>query len=116
MKKLLAALALTLTTPAAFAACFGTGSLQTCNDSSGNTYNVQRFGNTTNMQGYNAGTGSNWNQTSQRIGNTTIHNGTSADGNSWQGTSQQIGNSTIYNGVDSNGNVYSRTCNQFGCF
>lgn len=116
MKKLIAAFALTIATPVAFAACYGTGSFQTCNDMSGNTYNVQRFGNTTNMQGYNAGTGSSWSQTSQQIGNTTIHSGTSASGNAWHGTSQQIGNSTIYNGVDSNGNVYNKTCNQFGCF
>ena len=40
--------------------CFGSGAFTTCNDASGNSYNVQRYGNTTEMQGYNAVTGSSW--------------------------------------------------------
>lgn len=56
---------------AAQAACYGSGTSYTCNDASGNSYNVQKYGNTTNMQGYNAGTGSNWTQNSQTYGNTT---------------------------------------------
>ena len=77
---------------AASATCFGTGSFQNCYDSNtGNSYNVQRYGNTTQMNGYNASTGSNWNQTSQTFGNTTYHRGTASNGNSWNSTQQQIG-------------------------
>ncbi|MFI8608486.1 hypothetical protein ACIGFL_09195 [Pseudomonas sp. NPDC077649] len=115
MKHLISAIAAFFLSSQAIAGCFGSGSLQTCTDNSGNTYNVQRFGNTTSVQGYNAGTGSNWNQTSTTIGNTTFHNGTSANGNSWNGTSNRIGNTTFHNGTDSKGNPYSATCNQFGC-
>lgn len=37
---------------AASAACHGTGAFQNCMDNQGNTYSVQRYGNTTQMQGY----------------------------------------------------------------
>jgi len=101
---------------AASAACFGTGAFQTCSDDAGNNYNVQRFGNTTYVDGTNAQTGSTWNQTTQTIGNTTFHNGTAANGESWNGTSQTIGGTTFHNGTDSRGNAYSKTCNAYGCF
>lgn len=85
--------------------CVGSDSYQTCYDlSTGNSYDIQRYGNTTSMQGHNYGTGSSWSQDSQTIGNTTYHNGRSADGNSWNGTSTRIGGTTYHNGTDSRGN------------
>lgn len=98
------------------AACYGSGVYQTCSDNAGNNYDVQRYGNTTQVQGTNAQTGSSWNQTTQTIGNTTFHNGTAADGSSWNGTSQSIGGTTFHNGIDSRGNPYSKTCSAYGCF
>ncbi|SDI28554.1 hypothetical protein SAMN04487867_10497 [Vreelandella titanicae] len=96
--------------------CYGSDSYQTCRDTqTGNNYNIQRYGNTTNLQGNNPSTGSSWNQNSQSIGNTTYHRGNSASGNSWNGTSTQIGGTTIHRGIDSDGNMYNKTCNQFGC-
>lgn len=103
-------------TSAANAACYGSSSYQNCTDDYGNSYSVQRYGNTTQLNGYNSQTGSSWNQNSQTIGNTTYHNGTSADGNNWNMTQQRIGNNTFYSGTDSNGNSINKTCNQFGCF
>ena len=98
------------------AQCVGYGAYKTCSDSSGNNYSIQKYGNTTNMQGNNSRTGSSWSQTSQTFGNTTITNGRAANGNSWNSTTRQIGNTTFINGTDSNGNSFSKTCNQFGCY
>jgi hypothetical protein len=44
------------------AGCIGSGSFQTCNDDSGNSYTINRYGNSTTMNGYNAQTGSSWSQ------------------------------------------------------
>lgn len=118
MKTVLAAVALSAAAITAHAqtTCFGSGAFQTCTDlSSGNTYNVQRFGNTTMMQGSNPN-GSQWDQTSQTIGNTTFHNGTAANRQSWNGTTMNLPGMQIHQGTDSRGQPYSRTCNQFGCF
>lgn len=114
--RMMAALVVSVTAGITNAACYGSGAYQTCNDNAGNSYNVQRFGNTTQVQGTNAQTGSNWNQTTQTIGNTTFHNGTAADGSSWNGTSQNIGGTTFHRGTDSDGNAYSKTCNAHGCY
>lgn len=123
----------------ASAACYGSSTFKTCTDQSGNTYNVQRIGNTTQVNGYNSATGSNWNQSSQRIGNSTFTTGTDSDGNSWNQNSQKLGDTTIqsgydsngrsyngtvrkvgnsvnYSGTDSNGNYYNKTCNEYGCY
>ena len=90
------------------AACTGTGAYQTCYDSNtGNSYNVQRYGNTTQMNGTNSRTGSSWNQTSQTYGNTTQHTGRASNGNSWNSTQTEIGGTTYYNGTDSNGNSFN---------
>lgn len=97
------------------AACYGSGSFQNCYDSSGNSYTVQRFGNTTMMNGYNSNTGSSWSQNSQTYGNTTYHNGTASNGNSWNMNEQRYGGTRFLNGTDSQGNSFSYTCNQFGC-
>ena len=96
------------------ATCYGTGAFSTCNDSSGNSYNVQRYGNTTNMQGSNAQTGSTWTQNSQTYGNTTYIQGNS-NGNSWNQTIQTLPGMTIQSGTDSRGNSFNRTCTAFGC-
>ena len=44
----------------ASAACYGTDTFQNCDDSSGNGYTINRFGDTTIMTGGNAQTGSSW--------------------------------------------------------
>ncbi|MHC2359061.1 hypothetical protein ACVIOG_001202 [Rhizobium leguminosarum] len=97
------------------ATCFGTGSFRTCSDSNGNTYNIQKFGNSTNMQGYNAETGSSWSQNSQTYGNSTYSTGRAADGNSWNMNQRRIGNTTVYSGTDSDGNYFSGSCGAYGC-
>lgn len=92
MKSIAIATAMTLLASAASATCFGTDSFQTCYDSdSGNNYSIQRFGNTTTMQGSNSRTGSRWSQESYSFGNSTHHYGRDADGNSW--------NTNCYNGI-----------------
>ncbi len=115
MKKTILALTLSLVAGVASAGCVGSGSLQTCTDNSGNSYTVNRIGNTTFTNGYNSNTGSTWDQTSTTIGNTTFHNGRAADGDSWSGTSTRIGGTTFNSGIDSDGNPYSSTCNSYGC-
>lgn len=114
MKKLIIALTIAFAAPSAFASCFGTDGFKTCTDQSGNTYNVQKFGNSTHVTGHNPN-GSTWNQNSTTFGNTTYHNGTAANGNSWSGTSQTFGGTTYNNGINSNGKPYSSTCTEFGC-
>lgn len=117
MKTFALALSVALLLPvAAQARCVGTSSFQTCTDDSGNQYTVQRYGNTTNVQGFNANTGSTWSQSSSTFGNTTHHNGIASDGNAWSGTTNRYGNTINHNGIDSKGNFYNKTCNQFGCF
>ncbi|WP_341678379.1 hypothetical protein [Niveibacterium sp. SC-1] len=117
MKTICAALFLFAFASTASAGCYGTDAFKTCTDSSGNTYQVNKLGNTTTVNGYNAQTGSNWSQQSQQIGNTTITNGRAANGNAWNETTQNLGGgrTTTY-GTDSSGRSYQRTCSQFGCF
>lgn len=112
------ALALFVLLPfAASAQCYGTGSYRTCYDAqTGNSYNIQRFGNQTYMNGYNPSTGSTWNQNSTRIGNTIYQNGRAADGGMWNQTIQVMPGTTTYQGINSNGQPFGRTCNAFGCF
>ncbi len=95
--------------------CIGSDSFKTCNDNSGNSYTVKKFGNSTSVNGHNAKTGSSWNQNSQKVGNTTFTNGYDADGNSWNSTATKVGSSTFVSGTDSDGNSFSKICNQFGC-
>jgi hypothetical protein len=97
------------------AGCFGSGSFKTCNDDSGNNYTIQKFGNTTHMQGNNYQTGSTWSQNTNTFGNITTHTGNS-NGNAWRATEQRIGNTTFYNGQDSNGNAFHKTCGITGCY
>ncbi|QGR09568.1 hypothetical protein [Pantoea phytobeneficialis] len=101
---------------ASWAACFGSDAYQTCNDNSGNTYHVQRFGNTTNVQGSNMSTGNNWSQSSTSYGNQTETHGTAANGNTWNSTTTSYGNGNYsVHGRDTNGNYFSKNCNRFGC-
>ena len=114
MKKILALLALSSFALASQATCVGSGSFQSCTDNSGNSYTVQRAGNSTFVHG--SGPNGTWNQTSQTIGNTTFHNGQAVNGNAWSGSTQSIGNMQIHNGVNSNGQSYNRTCTPYGCY
>lgn len=86
------------------AGCYGTKSNYTCNDSSGNSYNVQKFGNTTNVYGNNGRTGSSWSSTTNRMGNNSYTTGRAANGNSWSTTTTPYGSF----GTDSNGNSWSK--------
>ena len=98
------------------AGCFGTQSFYTCNDNSGNSYNVNKFGNNTNVNGYNSATGSQWNEHSTTMGNLTQINGTAANGRHWNETINNFGNGMrTINGVDSNGNSFSTFCGPGGC-
>lgn len=100
------------------AACFGSDTMYSCNDpQSGNSYQVNKLGNSTYMTGNNSSTGSTWRQDSSTFGNTTYQNGTSSDGSTWRQTIQNNGAfGTTYSGTDSQGKYYSKTCTQFGCY
>lgn len=112
-----AAVAFALALPLqAYAACVGSGSFQTCNDASGNSYAVQRFGNTTSVQGYNPSTGSMWSQQSNRMGNTTITNGTASNGQAWNSTTIRSPGMVQQFGTDSRGNPFNVTCTTAGCY
>ncbi len=100
MKYLLLVTALTITIPAQ-AQCYGSGNFYTCNDTSGNSYTVSKFGNQTNVNGYNANTGSSWNQQSNTIGNSTYING-NTNGRTWNETITPY--ATF--GTDSRGNSF----------
>jgi len=88
MRKLIfIAAALLASGAAAHANCVGTKSFSTCYDAdTGNSYTVQRYGDSTYMNGNNARTGSNWSQSTQSYGNTTFQNGRDSRGNSWSTT------------------------------
>lgn len=96
------------------ASCYGTANNYNCNDVSGNSYNVQKYGNTTNMQGSNPTTGSNWSQNSQTYGNTTQIQGQS-NGRAWNETIQTMPGMTTYSGTNSQGKPYMKTCTAYGC-
>lgn len=113
--KLICALAVALIVPTmASAGCIGTGAFSTCNDSNGNSYTVNRFGNTTMMQGHNSNTGSSWSQNSQRVGNTTFHNG-QTNGNSWNMQQNNFGSMQTYSGTNSDGDPFNYTCSFGSC-
>lgn len=105
-----------LTSGAAYANCIGSPGFQTCTDQSGNTYSVNRLGNMTTVNGYNAQTGSSWRETANKLGNTTMINGTAANGQNWNETIQNFGNGNrAISGVDSNGNSFNHYCTAYGC-
>lgn len=71
----------------ASATCYGSDAFKTCYDTqSGNSYTVNKLGNTTYMNGNNSNTGSSWSQESHTFGNTTQHYGRDSEGNNWNHT------------------------------
>ena len=105
MKTLFTALTIVLAlTSTGQATCYGSSSFYNCYDhDSGNSYNIQKFGNSTNLNGYNLNTGSTWSQNSQTFGDTTIMNGFSSDGGYWNQTITPYGSY----GYDSDGNYFN---------
>ncbi len=111
MKKILIALLVTVPTLAnAGSDCIGTGSYKTCYDDYGNTYDISRYGNTTEVQGRNSRTGARWSQESTTYGNVTEVTGKDKDGNRWNETIIDNGNYIDYSGRDSNGKRFYKTC------
>lgn len=111
--KYLPTIALLLLGTQSFAGCIGTESFQTCTDNSGNSYTVNRLGDSTYTDGYNAQTGSSWSQQSHTYGNTTQHTGVT-NGNSWNMTQTQNGYGQTFSGTDSQGQSFYKTCDSFG--
>ena len=100
-----------------FAQCIGSDYLSSCNDNRGNSYTVQRIGNSTYMNGSNARTGSNWSQQSQQIGNSTYTTGRASDGNTWNSTTTNYGNGHYsISGSDASGNSFNKYCTSMGCY
>lgn len=97
--------------------CFGTDNMYTCTDpQTGNTYNVNKFGNTTQVQANNSRTGASWSQSTQNYGGQSNTTGRDKDGNVWQHNTNQVGNTQHYNGNNSNGGYYNGSCNPYtGC-
>lgn len=92
MRKLVLVALLATLSNSAYASCVGSSSVQTCYDAqSGNSYTVQRYGNTTSVYGSNAQTGSTWSQQSYDYGHTTQTYGTDSKGNSWSQTCGKLG-------------------------
>ncbi|SDX99259.1 hypothetical protein [Roseicitreum antarcticum] len=116
MKSLMiAAFALAALTGTASASCYGTSNVYTCTDSSGNTYNVNRYGGSTSVQGYNSSTGSTWSQNSHSYGNTTNTYGQAANGNSWNSTTNRYGSGSSTYGTDSRGRSFNSFCYGSNC-
>lgn len=96
--------------------CFGSDTMYTCNDyKTGNTYNVSKFGGSTQVQARNSRTGSTWSQNTQTYGNQSHTTGRDQNGNTWRHNTNQVGNTQYYNGSDSNGNYYNGSCGALGC-
>jgi hypothetical protein len=94
----------------ASAACYGTDTFQNCDDSSGNGYTINRFGDTTIMTGGDAQTEGSWAQNSITFGDTTFHNDRASSGNSWNATDQRLEDSRHIFTRDRQGNSSSRIC------
>ena len=94
----------------ASAACYGPDTFQNCDDSSGNGYTINHFGDTTMMTGGDAQTGGSWAQNSTTFGNTTFHNDRASSGNSWNATDQRLEDSRHIFTRDRQGNSSSRIC------
>ncbi|MEF2549527.1 hypothetical protein VQ045_20580 [Aurantimonas sp. E1-2-R+4] len=115
MLKILTTGAILLAAAPASAACFGSNTFSTCTDDSGNSYTTNRYGNMSTTNGTSA-SGNTWSQTTTDLGSTSITNGVAADGNSWNMTQQNLGGGyRSYNGTDSDGNSFSGTCGPYGC-
>lgn len=97
--------------------CTGSSTYYSCYDSrSGNTYDVTKYGNTTDVSGRNSNTGAIWSQSSQTIGNSTFTTGSDKDGNPWNQTTNHYGDDSYsYNGTDSDGNSFNGSCSYGSC-
>ena len=94
----------------ASAACYGTDTFENCDNSSGNSYTINRFGDTTIMTEDNAQTGSSRSQNSTTLGDTTFHNDRASSDNSWNATDQRLEDSRHIFSRDRQGNSSSRIC------
>lgn len=117
MKKIILATAALLISFSAFSQCIGTKEMSTCFDNNGNTYQVNRMGNSTYVQGHNSQTGTSWSQQTQTFGNQTTTTGRAANGQTWtQNRTDFGGGNYSVSGRNSQGQNYQQTCNQFGCY
>jgi hypothetical protein len=91
-------------------ACYGPDTFQNCDDSSGNGYTINHFGDTTIMTGGDAQTGGSWAQNSTTLGDTTFHNDRASSVNSWNATDQRLEDSRHIFSRDRQGNSSSRIC------
>ena len=94
----------------ASAACYGTVTFQNCDDSSGNGYTINHFGDTTIMTGGDAQTGGSWAQNPITFEDTTFHNDRASSDNSWNATDQRLEDSRHIFSRDRQGNSSSRIC------
>ena len=101
-----AAIATIFAVNAASATCYGTVTFQNCDDNSGNSYTINRFGDTTMMTGGNAQTGSSGSQNSTTLGDNTFHNDRASTSNLWNSTPQRLGDSRH----DKQGSSSNRIC------
>ena len=90
----------------ASAACYGTDTFENCDNSSGNSYTINRFGDTTMMIGGSVQTGNSWSQDLATLGDTTFHNDHTNNGNSWDSADQRLENSRH----DRQGSSSNRIC------
>lgn len=97
--------------------CYGSDSYYTCDDlRSGNTYQITKYGNTTEVQGSNLSTRSSWSQTTNTYGNTSYTTGYDKAGNSWDQTTTHYGDDSYsYSGTDSDGNSFGGSCSYGTC-
>lgn len=115
MKKFFVAATLAALYGVASAQCAGSASSYSCYDATGNSYMVNKIGNTTMVTGSNAATGSLWSQQSSRIGNSTFTTG-QTNGRTWNETTTSTGSSTTSYGSNSRGQLFMKTCTAAGCF
>lgn len=115
MRLLLAAAAVVCCSPA-MADCIGSGSIRSCTDDSGNSYDTYDSGSFSSTYGRNTRTGSTWSQDTTRTGNSTFTSGRDADGNTWNVDTYSSGGMLMVTGRDSSGNTISKTCTSYGCF
>lgn len=105
-----------LAASAAQASCYGSASMRSCADASGNNYTVQRFGGSTYMQGSNPRTGSTWSQQSHSFGGSTNIYGSDSAGRAWNSTITRGAGTVHQYGTDASGRAFSRTCGRAGCY
>ena len=106
-KKFILALSISAMTTAAQAGCYGSDNFKTCYDNNGNNYTVNKIGDTTITNGSNPSNGSYWTQRSTTIGDTTYQTGTAANGSPWNSTIRDDGYGTSIYGTDSSGKPFN---------